>query len=541
LDSGVANTPAETPVEDLLTGIWKKVLDLEDIGTQENFFRVGGHSLLAAKLMNHVREAFQVDLPLSALFKNPTIAGLAGEIESSLTENNGIKPPPVRSYSRNQILPLSFSQGGNALRLYISPDNPFLNVPEMLHFKGWLNLSVLEQTLNEFIRRHEITRTTFSILDGSPVQIVHPSLELQVKEADLQHLSDEEREVEALRVATQEARIIFDLEKGPLLRALLIRMKETDNRLLITLHHQICDGYSVNHVLFPELIALYEAFLASKPSPLSEPTLQYADWVFWEREYLQDHVLAPHLAYWKQKLSDLVPLELPYDYPRPAQPTFELGRHVIPVEKLLTDRLKTLSLREGLTMFMTTMAAYQVLLFLNCRQSDIPIMTFAAGLHREEFKNLMGIFVNFLPISTKLQGGIDFRELFKRVRESTLNAYSHHELPFPKLMQEIKPKLFAGEDRAFQAVFVYYSHSPVSHPQWDISWMEVYPGTGIRDLSLEMQERPEGLAVVFQYRSELFKPETIEKLAADYVSLLETIVANPTKKLSELISSISTA
>ena len=204
------------------------------------------------------------------------------------------------------------------------------------------------------------------------------------------------------------------------------------------------------------------------------------------------------------------------------------------IGKPLSDKLKAVSMREGVTMFMTLLAAYQALLFQNCSQSEIPIMTFATGLHREEFKKLLGLFVNFLPISTKLDGDPNFRELLKRVRETTLDAYGHHELPFPKLMKEVKPQLFAGEDRAFQAVFVYDSHMPAIDPRWSISWMEVYNGAGIRDLSLEIQERPEGMVGLIQYRSELWKPETIERIGADFVSLLERIVANPAKKLSEL-------
>jgi hypothetical protein len=340
-------------------------------------------------------------------------------------------------------------------------------------------------------------------------------------------------------VATVEARIIFDLEKGPLLRTMLIRMKEKDDRLLITLHHQICDGYSIHHVLFRELLDLYAAFSMGRPSPLPELTIQYADYAMWEREYLQDNVLEPHLSYWRLKLAHLVPLQLPYDHPRPCNPTFQTARYFMSFEKPLRDKLKTVSMCEGATMFMTLMAAYQTLLFCNSGQSEIPVMTFAAGLHREEFKNLLGIFVNFLPISTKLDGDPDFIELLKRVRETTLDAYSHHELPFPKLMKEVRPKLFAGEDRAFQAVFVYDSHMPAIDPKWSISWMEVYNGAGIRDLSLEIQERPEGLVGLFQYRTELFESATIEKIAADYISLLDTIVTNPGKKLSELAGSMT--
>ena len=534
VDTGEAYAVPETPIEELLSVIWSELLGLENLGTQENFFRLGGHSLLAAKLMNRVREAFQVELPLQVLFNEPTIAGLAREIESSRREGGGIKLPPIRSFPRNRTMPLSFSQEGNSLRLQIAPTCSFLNVPMMLHFDGTIEVSVLERSLNEFVRRHEIARTTFSTEDGKPVQIIHPAFSIRVTVVDLQHLPDKEREAEALRIATEEARIIFDLEKGPLLRAMLIKLKEKDDRLLITLHHQICDGYSIHQALFRELLVLYDAFSKGQPSPLPELTIQYADYALWEREYLQDNVLEPHLSYWKQKLADLVPLQLPYDYPRPLHPTFQTARHFMSIGKPLTEKLKTVSLREGVTMFMTLLAAYQTLLFHNSLQSEIPVMTFAAGLQREEFKNLLGIFVNFLPMSTKLDGDPNFRELLKRVRETTLDAYSHHELPFPILMKEAKPKLFAGEDRAFQAVFVYDSHLPAIDPKWSISWMEVYNGAGIRDLSLEIQERPEGLVGLFQYRSELFKAETIEKIATDYVSLLDAIAANPGKRLSEL-------
>lgn len=535
LDFGETLTLPETPVEELLSVIWSELLGLEKVGTQENFFRVGGHSLLAAKLMNRVREAFQVELPLHLFFKEPTIGGLAREIECSRREGGGIKPPPIRSFPRNQNLALSFSQEGITLRMQIAPRCAFLNVPMMLHYDGRLAPGILEQSLNEFIRRHEIARTTFSTVDGKPVQIIHPPFSIKVVVVDLQQFPKQEREAEALRVATDEARVLFDLGKGPLLRALLIRMNEKDDRLLITLHHLICDGFSINQVLFRELLLLYEAFSLGRPSPLPELTIQYADYTLWEREYLQDQVLRPHLTYWKKKLADLEPLQLPYDYSRPDQPTFQTARQVIPIDKPLTDKLSHFSRREGVTMFMTLLAAYKTLLYHNSTQSKIPVMTFAAGFHREEFKGLLGIFVEHLPLSTNLDGDSDFRELLKRVRETTFDAYSHHELPFPLLNQEVKPNLFAGEDRAFQAVFVYDSHLPALDPKWSISWMEVYNGAAIRDLSLEIQERPEGLVGLFQYRSELFKLETIERLAREYVSLLEDSVAHPTQKISELL------
>jgi amino acid adenylation domain-containing protein len=534
-ESAPASALAQTPVEQLLSSMWCDLLGLEAVGRDQDFINLGGHSLLAVQLMNRVRETFRVELPLHALFQLPTIAGLAREIEKA-RESGGTQAPPARSYPRGGPLPLSLSQEGNRLRLQLAPACPFLNVPMMLHYAGRLDRAVVEQALNEIVRRHEIARTTFAIVDGNPVQVVHPSLSIAVRLVDLEHLPEHRRESEALRIATEEARLIFDLERGPLLRALLIRANKGDDRLLITLHHQICDGFSIHQALFRELVALYDAFSAGRPSPLPELRFQYADYAIWEREFLQDSVLQPHLAYWRRKLANLAPLSIPYDYPRPADPTFATERHFISFGKSLTDRLTALSKREGVTMFMSLLAAYEILLFRCSGHSEIPVMTFAAGLQREEFKDLLGIFVNFLPIAATLDEKIAYRDLLARVRQATLDAYSHHELPFPRLMKEVRPRLFAGEDRAFQAVFIYDSHLPPIDPRWTISWMEVYNGAGIRDLSLEIQERPEGLVGLIQYRSELFRPETVAGLAEEYVSLLEAVAGDAGQSISQLMN-----
>jgi non-ribosomal peptide synthetase component F len=288
-------------------------------------------------------------------------------------------------------------------------------------------------------------------------------------------------------------------------------------------------------VLFPELIALYDAFTAGRPSPLPEPTVQYADYVLWQRDYLQRDVLDPHLAYWKRKLADLVPLQLPYDCPRPDAPSFASERHRVRISASTVGTLRAMAQSEGVTLFMALLAVYQALLFRNCAQTEIPVMTFAAGMQREEFRRVLGLFVNFLPLSTTLAADLGFRTLLKRVRATVLEAFSHHDLPFRILMQDARPRLFAGEDRAFQAVFVYSSHSPIGHPKWSLSWTEVTNGAGVRDLSLEMQEHPDGLEAYFQYRSELFRPETIVRLAEHFVSMLDAVAADPGRTLSELV------
>ncbi len=530
-----------TPWEQVLAEIWADVIGIEQVGIRDNFFKLGGHSLLATQIISRVRDKFKVELPLRSLFESPTVAELTQTIDKIRLESQGLQLPPLQRISRSGDLPISFPQQLIWSRAQLDPDNAFLNVPMMLRFKGALNVQALEQSLNEIVRRHESARTTFHNVDGHPVQTIHPELPLKLEVVNLQEWPDTDRDAEALRVATKNGQQPFNLSTGPLLRAILIQLGAEDSRLLITLHHLICDGFSIHYVLFQELVALYEAFSTGNRSPLPEMEIQYVDYAAWEKKWLQGEVLKPNIDYWKQQLAGLSPIELPYDKERETTRTFQTARQYLEISRSLAERLKSLSQREGVTLFMTLLAAYQTLLYSYNQQEDIPVITYTAGTNRQEFHGLLGCFVNILVLRTKLEGNPSFRQLLKRVQEVSLGAYSHLDLPFQKLMSEVQPKLFAGEDRTFQAGFIFDSHMPVLDSRWTISWMEVYNGGTGRDLSLEMQEKPEGLVGLWQYSTELFDASTMERMAEHFETLLENIVANPDRTISELGALIHSA
>jgi acyl carrier protein len=521
-----------TPVEEVLAGIWAEVLSVERVGVFDNFFQLGGHSLLATQIIGRVRNAFQVELPLRSLFESPTVAGLVQAMETARLEAQVLPSVPIQKASRSGDLPLSFSQQSFWSRAQLIPDAPFLNTAVTVRFQGALNVQALSQSLNEIVRRHEVWRTTFTRVDGQPVQVIHPELTLKLEVVNLQGLPETDREAEALRLAAQEVRQTFDLSTGPLLRATLMQLCEMDHRLFLTIHHIICDGYSIQNIFFKELVVLYEAFCAGQPSPLPELAFQYVDYTVWQRHWLQGEVIKPHLAYWKQQLAGMLPLQLPYDHPRPVVKTFQSARQYVALSKSLSEKLKALSQREGVTLFMTLLAAYQTLLYRYSGSDDIPVVTFTAGSNRPEFQGLLGCFVNVLVLYTHLDGNASFKTLLQRVREVTLEAYSHQDLPFEILLDEVQPDLFAGQDCAFQAVFVLDSHRPNLDEKWTISWMDVDNGAANRDLSLELQERPEGLFGLFQYSAELFDASTIERMVEHFQTLLENIVANPGENLS---------
>lgn len=539
LDLKEAYVPARTPVEQVLAAMWAEVLGVERVGIYDNFFQLGGHSLLAIQLIGRVREAFQVELALFALFEAPTVAGLAQTIETVKMGGTLIEPPPIQPVPREGNLSLSYSQQAILSRVRLAPDVPFMNIPMMLHFNGKLNVEALEKSLNEIIQRHEIARTTFPLVNGQPIQRIHPSLTLKVEVLNLQNVPANERETKALQIATEIGRRSFDLVSGPLIRANLIELDEMDSILLITIHHIIADGFSIHNVLFKELVILYEAFSNDNPSPLPELPLQYVDYAVWEKQWLQGEVIQPHLNYWQEQLAGLEPLRLPYDYERPTTRTFDTARHYLTLSKSLSNKIKTVSQRENVTQFMTLLAAYQTLIYYYTQQVDIPIITFTAGSTRPEFHPLLGCFVNHLVIRSRLSDKPTFRQLLKQVREVTLGAYNYQELPFPTLLSDIKPQIFASSDRAFQSVFIFDSHLPMLDPKWSISWMEVYNGKGVRDLSLEIQDKPDGMVGLFQYSTELFEANTIKVMAENLEILLEAIVANPNQTLEELIVHLS--
>jgi len=524
-----------TPVEKVLAEIWAEVLGIERVGIHDKFLELGGHSLLAIGIISRLRDTLKVELPISSLFASPTVAELAQRIEAGDQEKHFLQAPPIRPVSRNQNLPLSWNQQRLWFLAQLEPNSPVYNEPFTIRFPGVIDVDALSKALNEIIKRHESLRDRFITIDGQPVQVIDPPSTFNLAVVDLRQFPQDQREAEALRLATRESKQLFDLTSGPLLRATLIQLTDQDYRLFMTVHHIVIDGVSIYSVFLPELAALYEAFSIGKPSPLAELPIQYADFTLWQRQWLAGEILESQLDYWKQQLrGDLPVLQLPYDRPRPAVQTFRGARQCLTLSKDLTASLKTLSQQEGVTLFMTLLAAFKTLLYRYTEQEDIVVGTVSAGRNRPEIEGLIGFFLNTLVLRTDMSGSPSFRQLLGRVREITLGAYAHEDLPFEKLIQTLQPNRNLSHNPLFQVAFVLEPPMPSLNCGWTMSQLDIQTDTAKLDLTLELDERPEGIIGRFEYNTDLFESSTISRMIGHFQTLLEGIVADPDKRLWEL-------
>jgi amino acid adenylation domain-containing protein/non-ribosomal peptide synthase protein (TIGR01720 family) len=518
------------PNEELLANLWAQLLHVERVSRHDNFFELGGHSLLATQLMSRVRNTFQVELPVRALFESPTVAGLAGQIESA----QRMVSPPLTPAPREGALPLSFAQQRLWVIDQLDPGSPLYNLPDVLRLKGALDTAALERSLNEIIRRHEILRTTFVAVDGQPKQAVTPEPALSLAVTDLRGKPDAE-EV-AKRLAAEEAAKPFDLARGPLLRARLLCLADDDHIAILIMHHIVADGWSMN-VLTREVAALYESFSTGQPASLPEPTLQYADFAAWQRQWLQGETLDSQLAYWKQKLGGCPPvLELPTDRPRPAAQTSRGAHLVFALPLGLSQSLQRLSRHEGVTTFMTLLAAFQTLLYRYTGQPDICVGTPIANRNRAEVENIIGFFVNTLVMRSTLSGEVSFRRLLQQVRETALGAYTHQDVPFEMLVEALQPQRDPSHSPLFQVMFALQNPpaQTLELPGLTLSSLEVDSATAKFDLTLALEETPGGLRGAWEYNADLFEAATIERMAGHYQVLLEGIVADPDQSITTL-------
>jgi amino acid adenylation domain-containing protein len=431
--------------------------------------------------------------------------------------------------------PLSYGQQQLWLLAQLTPDTPVYNECVTIHLPGPLEVPALEQSLNEFIRRHESWRTSFQVVHGEPVQVVHPPFSLTLSVIDLRHLPTGEREAEAIRIATEKAHALFDLSQVPLLRPTLVRYDDEEHRLFLALHHIIFDGVAIYQVFLPELRAIYEAFVAGKPPALPELPIQYSDYARWQRENLQGDVIAKQLAYWKHQLADAPPsLELPTDHPRPPHATHRGSMRPFAFSRQLTGALKVLSSKEGVTLYMTLVAAFQTLLYRYTGQEDILTGTATAGRKYAEVQKIMGFFLNMLVLRTNLSGNPTFRALLQRVREVVLVALAHPDVPFEYLVKELRPERNPGQNPFFQASITLEPPLPVLPSGWTLTQMDVKVGTAKFDLYLELDDRPEGLIGRFMYNTDLFDGSTIERITGHWQVLLEAIVDAPEQRISDL-------
>ena len=522
---GVPYVEPRTPTEEKLTTIWAEVLRLPRVGVDDNFFALGGHSLLATQAVSRIREVYRVDLPLRALFETPTVAGLAPQVEKLLGLEDGSEAVAFARVDRSGPLPLSFTQQRLWFLDQLDPLNPLYNVTSTIRLQGKLQVERLEDCLNEIVRRHEALRTRFGMANGEPVQIIEPWQRVTLANAQEEDRSEEE----ARHLAREEARQPFDLTIAPLLRARLIRIAENDHVLVVITHHIVSDGWSFT-VLAEELAALYGG------STLPELPIQYADYAIWQRAFLAGERMEQQLAYWRKQLAGApLVLELP-TAPRPAMETFagaKLSTH-IPAE--LLDRLKELSQREGVTLFMTLLSAFGALLSRYSGQEEVLIGSPIAGRTRMEIEKLIGFFVNTLVFRSDMTGDPPVRELLRRTREMTTGAYANQDAPFEKLVEELKPERDLSRNPIFQVSLILQNLPPLTHRMGDLTVLPFPVNNPISkfDLTLMIAESSTGLRTTLEYNTALFEPATAARLLEHYANLLAGMVRHPEARVSKL-------
>ncbi|HEY7465653.1 MAG TPA: condensation domain-containing protein, partial [Dehalococcoidia bacterium] len=433
-------------------------------------------------------------------------------------------------------MPLSYAQQRLWFLDQLAPGNPFYNVPFALRLSFPLNVVALQRSLNEIVRRHEVLRTSFALgSDGLPVQRIAPQLDLSLPVLDLRSLPDAERTARAHALAADEARLPFDLAGAPLVRARLLRLGDADYLLLLTLHHIVCDGWSMG-VLSRELSALYPAFASGQPSPLAALPLQYADFAVWQRTWLAGARLQQQLAYWRTQLADLPTLDLPTDHPRPPVATYQGAYLPFTLDAGLTAHAKALSQQAGATLFMTLLSAFQALLLRYSGQDTLVVGTPIAGRNRRELEGMIGFFVNTLVLKTDLSGEPTFREALGRVKEVALGAYSHQDVPFEMLVETLQPQRDLSRNPLCQVIFQFGNNpgtAPDASPSAS-SVVRVDRGTSIFDVSFTLWETHDGLGGEIEYNTDLFERESIERLARHFRSLLEAAVTQPDLPISRL-------
>jgi amino acid adenylation domain-containing protein len=525
-----------TPVEEEVAAIWASVLGLDRVGVHDNFFDVGGHSLLATQVISRLAKVFQVELPLRRLFEIPTVAGLAETVEVARLAGEALRLPPLQCLPREGPLPLSFAQQRLWFLDRFEPDSPFYNIPAAARLSGDLDKTALERSLQEIVRRHGTLRTTFQAVEGQPVQVVAPALTLPLPVVDLTGLPETDRAEEARRLAREEAQRPFDLTRGPLLRVTLLKLGPREHVVLLVMHHIVSDGWSMG-VFFREVAVLYQAFSAGKPSRLPELPVQYADFACWQRDWLKGEVVEKQFTYWKDRLAGApAALELPTDRPRPAVQTVHGATEPLQLPRELVERLHALSRREGCTLYMILLAAFQTLLQRYSGQEDFCVGTPVAGRTRPEMEGLIGFFVNTLVLRADLSGDPTFAELLGRVRETCLGAYAHQDLPFEMLVEALQPQRDLSRTPLFQVMLI-LQNAPLPSlelPGLRLNPIEAESGTAKFDLNLALVETDLGLVGNLEYNTDLFNAATARRLLVHFRNLLEGAVANPGCRVSEL-------
>ncbi|HKN82931.1 MAG TPA: condensation domain-containing protein, partial [Pyrinomonadaceae bacterium] len=457
----------------------------------------------------------------------------------ALLSEQGIDTPDAERISRREEVgpaPLSFAQQRLWFFDQFEPGNPAYNLVSTVLLQGKLDTVALERAFSEVTRRHEALRTTFDTRDGEPVQIIAPPKPLRLQVIDVTHLAESERERTVQNLIHQQTQASFDLKRGPLLRITLVRLPDDEHVLLLGMHHIVSDAWSMG-VLIGEVVALYEGYAAGREVTLPPLPIQYADFAVWQREWLKGDVLDEQFAYWRRQLGGSLPiLELPTDRPRPALQTYNGSSLSFPLSPDLSQSLRSLCKAEGVTLFMALLAAFKVFLFRYTGQTDLIIGSPIANRHRHELESLMGFFVNTLAMRTDLSGSPTFRELLKLVRETTLGAYAHQDLPFEYLVEQLQPNRDLSHSPLVQVVLVLQNtpERKVQLPGLVVTPLKYQAEAAKFDLTLYFDELGPELQGTFEYNTDLFDRDTIARMGRHVRTLLEDIVDDPSARISEL-------
>jgi amino acid adenylation domain-containing protein len=523
-------------LEQELKEIWSEVLGFDDLGIHDNFFDLGGDSLRAAQVVARFRRSLHLEVSLQDLFSAPTLAALADYVERTRGTTRLSETSSLEIARRGDRLPLSFAQRRLWFLDQLEPGSARYNVVHALQITGQLDAQILQRSLNEIVSRHENLRTVFTVIDAQPFQKILPVVTVELPVIDLTEVVPGANRSSALeQVIAEEAHRPFDLACGPIIRCKLLVLGREQYVLLLTVHHIAFDGWS-GTVLEREISAFYAAFSSGKPSPLPELPFQYADYAAWQARSLRGGVAAKLVSYWKKQLANLSRLQLPTDRPRPAVQSCRGARKWFSLSAGTTQALNALSRQEHATLFMLLLTGLQTLLHRYTGQTDIVTGTPVAGRRHAETEKLIGFFLNMLVLRVDLSGDPTFREAVARTRQICLDGYAHEELPFEMLVEELKPERSLDQNPLFQVSFVLQNFPKAPFETADFKEVElnINPGIARFDMHVFMTEEESRLKGYFEYNIDLFEAATIERMIAHFHFLLESIINNPDRPISDL-------
>jgi amino acid adenylation domain-containing protein len=525
--------------EELVAGVLSEVLGISRIGIKDDFFELGGHSLLATQVTSRIRSIFKVEFSVRSLFENPTIEELAAEINVLIQKETDTAEVPLVKQPVPDIneIPLSFSQERLWFIHQLIPESGVYSMPGALGLKGSLNAAALEQTLNKIIERHESLRTTFVLSEGKPVQKIASSLKLTLPIIDLSDMTDKKDQEDRIRdFISKEIKHHFDLSTGPLFRTTLLKRNKDEYVLIVNMHHIISDGWSMG-IFVRELSVLYSAFAAGTSPVLPDLPIQYKDFAIWQRNWLTGNMLEKQLTYWKKQLGNGESnLDFPTDRPRPSMQTYNGRYEMFEISLSRLHELRNFCQKRGVTLFMILLAVFQTLLYRYSGQEDIMVGSPIANRNRSEIENLIGFFVNTLVLRVNLSGNPPFTELLSQVRDVTLDAYAHQDLPFEKLVEELHPQRDLSGNPLFRIVFALQNapRSSLKLPGVTLTPVKAEYEIAKFDISLLMEESDRGLKGMLEYNTDLFDQSTIQRIIIHFRGILDKIIINPGQEIANI-------